>query len=261
MEAILKDAGINVTTEGIDAMADAREIKTRDEIECIRMACAIGEAALYQVRKAIAPGVRESDLVGIMNKVATECGGTAYGDSYVSLSGPNTSPNIRAFTDRMIRPGDVVFVDAAGIHFLEYHTCYYRTFVCGKAWAELKEALKKTAYWQRDPLEKCRDGATTKDIAERFAKAAEWGYEDETKAMGNSIAHGIGLSHIERPFIHREFSLDYPMPIKEGMVFAIENQFPDGFGQGVRLEDVVAVTKTGYELLTRWPLEIVECPY
>jgi hypothetical protein len=37
----------------------------------------------------------------------------------------------------------------------------------------------------------------------RFAKAAEWGYGDETKAMGSSIACGVGLSHIEGPFIHR----------------------------------------------------------
>ncbi len=36
----------------------------------------------------------------------------------------------------------------------------------------------------------------------------------------------------------------------------------DGLGQGVRVEDMVHVTKTGYELLSRWPIdEIIECPY
>ena len=260
-EQMLKDAGIEVTTEGMEALADAREVKTRDEIECIRMASAIAEAALSKVAQAIKPGVRESDLVGIMNQVSYQYGGTTYGDTWVACSGPNTAPNLRTFTDRMIRPGDVVFVDAYGTHYLEYHTCYYRTFVCGKAWPELKEAFKKVAFWQRAPLEKCKDGNTTKDIAERCPGADKWGYTDEAKAMGNAIAHGIGLSHVERPFISREWSIDHPMPLKEGMVFAIENQFPDGLGQGVRLEDIVAVTKTGYELLTRWPLELIECPY
>jgi len=105
LEEMLEEAGIKVSTKGINALADAREIKTRDEIECMRMACSISEAALWAVSKTIGPGVRESDLVGLMNQVAYQHGGTTLGDGFVALSGPNTSPNLRTFTDRMIRPG------------------------------------------------------------------------------------------------------------------------------------------------------------
>jgi Xaa-Pro aminopeptidase len=263
LEAILKNAGINVTTKGIDALLDAREVKTEDEIECLRMACSIAEAALYQVRKNIAPGVRESDLVGIMNQTAYKCGGTSYGDGFVVASGPNSWPNIRYFTDRMIRPGDVVFADAYGIRFQHYHTCYYRTFVCGKAWPEIKEAFKKVARWQREPLDKgCKAGNTTADITKWFPSAEEWGGKDEAAVSGNAICHGMGLSHFERPLISREWTMENPLPLKENMVFLIESQVGDGLGQGVRLEDMVRVTKTGYELLSRWPIdEIIECPY
>jgi Xaa-Pro aminopeptidase len=56
--------------------------------------------------------------------------------------------------------------------------------------------------------------------------------------------------------------MENPLPLKENMVFLIESQVGDGLGQGVRLEDMVRVTKTGYELLSRWPIdEIIECPY
>jgi Xaa-Pro dipeptidase len=259
----LQKADIEATTLGIDALADAREIKTRDEIECIRMACAIGEAALWRVKQAIRPGVRESDLVKIVNETAYELGGTTHGDTFVAASGPNSWPNFRTFTDRMIRPGDVVFVDVFGIRFMEYHGCYYRTFVCGKAWPEIREAFRKVAKWQREPLDLgCKDGNTTKDIAMHFPSAEEWGREEEAAASGNAICHGIGLSHFERPLISREWSLDHPIPLKEGQVIAIESQCGDGLGQGVRLEDIIVVTKNGYELLTRWPIDdIIECPY
>lgn len=261
LEECLGDVGIEVTTEGIEVMAAAREIKTQDEVECIRMASAIGEAALWAVGQAIAPGVRESDLVGVMNQAAYKCGGTSHGDAFVVASGPNTDPNTRTFTERMIRPGDVVFADAYGVRFLEYHTCYYRTFVCGKAWPELKEAYKKAAYWMRAPLEGIKAGSSTREIAERFPTAKDFGVEDEDAVSGNAIAHGIGLSHIEPPMIGRAWALDHPMILKENHVFAIEVQFPDGLGQGVRFEDVMRITKTGYELLTRWPIdEIIECP-
>ena len=263
LEEILRDAGINVTYEGIEVLNDAKETKTQDEIECMRIGNAIDEAALYAVHKAIAPGVRESDLVGIMNDVAYKHGGTTSGDGFVAASGPNSWPNFRTFSDRMIRPGDVVFVDTYGIRYQHYHTCYYRTFVCGKAWPEIKEAFKTVARLQREPLDKgCKDGDTTADIAKWFPAAEEWAAKDEAAISGNAICHGMGLTHFERPLISREWSLEHPIPLKENSVFLIETQVGDGLGQGVRLEDMVRVTKTGYELLSRWPIdEIIECPY
>ncbi len=262
LEHILTNAGLKVTYEGIDALNDAKEIKTEDEIECMRIACSIAEATLYAVHKAIAPGVRESDLAGIMNEVAYRCGGTTSGDGWTIASGPNSWPNIRSFTDRMIRPGEVIFVDAYGCRFQQYHTCYYRTFVCGKTWPEIKEAFKKVVRWQREPLDKgCKAGNTTADIARWFPSADEWKGKDEAAISGNAICHGMGLTHFERPLISREWSLEYPLPLKENQVFLIETQVGDGLGQGVRLEDMVRVTKTGYELLTKWPIdEIIECP-
>ena len=103
---------------------------------------------------------------------------------------------------------------------------------------------------------------TTADIAKWFPSAEEWGAKDEAAISGNAICHGMGLTHFERPLISREWSLEHPIPLKENQVFLIETQVGDGLGQGVRLEDMVRVTKTGYELLSRWPIdEIIECPF
>jgi Xaa-Pro aminopeptidase len=54
--------------------------------------------------------------------------------------------------------------------------------------------------------------------------------------------------------------LEHPYPIKEGQVFAIETETGIGDGQGVRIEEMVVVTKTGYEVLTKAPLEIITVP-
>ena len=59
----------------------------------------------------------------------------------------------------------------------------------------------------------------------------------------------------EPPLVWRGCSVDFPMEIEEGMTFAIETQEGDGIGQGVRLEEVIHVTATGVEILSRWPIE------
>ncbi|MGW8367944.1 MAG: M24 family metallopeptidase, partial [Gammaproteobacteria bacterium] len=43
------------------------------------------------------------------------------------VSGPRSNPHPNDFSDRMIRPGDLVFIDIMS-HYLGYATCYYRTF-------------------------------------------------------------------------------------------------------------------------------------
>jgi len=262
LEQAFKDAGINVTTEGIDALCDAQTCKTLDEVECMRIACTIGEGAHARVKRALAPGVRESEIVKLMNDVAMSLGGTTHGDATNVCAGPDSWPNQRTFTDRMMRIGDAVFVDVFGCRWNEYHTCQYLTYTIGKVWPEIREAFKKVATWQREPLEKgCKAGNTTADIAKWFPSAEEWGATSEADVSGNAICHGIGLQHFERPLINREWSLDNPIELKEGMIFAIESQQGDGLGQGVRLEDIVHVLKDGYELLTVWPIDdVIECP-
>jgi Xaa-Pro aminopeptidase len=52
------------------------------------------------------------------------------------------------------------------------------------------------------------------------------------------------------------------MEIEEGMTFAIETQEGDGEGQGVRIEEVIRVTKTGVEILSKWPIKeitVINC--
>ena len=84
----------------------------------------------------------------------------------------------------------------------------------------------------------------------------ELGFADEFECFGLEFGHGVGLNLHERPIISRLNSLDHPMEIKEGMVFALETYCPatDGYS-AARIEEMVVVTAGGCEVMTLFPAE------
>ena len=98
-----------------------------------------------------------------------------------------------------------------------------------------------------------KPGVTTKDVAEKWPSAKEqWGYEEEDQAAANNWGHGLGLAQYDPPVISRIWSLDHPVEIEEGMTFALETQNGKLHDHGVRLEEMLYVTKTGYEMVTTY---------
>ena len=84
------------------------------------------------MREAIRPGIRECDLMGIGAKRLYELGADEV-QEFVIASGPRTNPLHIDFTDRQVRPGDLVVIDINAACFQGYKSCYYRTFCCGRA--------------------------------------------------------------------------------------------------------------------------------
>lgn len=263
--AAFEQAGVKVNPEGQRIMIEARKNKSLDEVECMRITCAISEAMFEELRANLRPGVRESELVGLMHKKCYDLGGRIYSGVFVA-SGPAAWPNPRDETDRVIQPGDIVYADTYNSRFMGYTTCYYRTFSCGKASQKAKDDYAKSLEWVYKAIDVIKPGITTKEIAEQWPPGPEiWNdihiyYEDQT--AGSNWGHGIGLTLYEPPIIWREASLNDPVVIEEGMTFAVETQHGTPGMHGVRIEEVVHVTKTGVEILTKWPVqEITEVPY
>jgi len=245
--------------DGQQAMLDARIIKTKDEIELLKLAAAMVDAAYGEIAKNIRPGVRENDLVAIANQVLFTLGSDLV-ECVNSVSGPRAQPHPHTFGDRIIRPGDMVFLDI--MHsFNGYRTCYYRTFICGKPSQAQLKAYDKAWTWLKKSIDAVKPGVTTADVASCWPPAEEFGMKDEREAFLLQFGHGIGMSIWEKPVISRLFSLEYPFPIKEGMTFALETYCPSEDGQGAaRIEEEVVVTKGGCERLFKFPCEeLISC--
>jgi len=254
----LQTAKIEIA-DGQARMLEARLKKTEDEIELLKLSAMMVDAAYDKVVRAIRPGLRENDLVAIVNSTLYSMGADEVENVNVE-SGPRTNPHHHDFSDRAIRPGDIVFLDISN-SFNGYRTCYYRTFVCGKPTQEQKDLYRDCLDWLQASIKTVRPGITTADIAKCWPGPEVLGAKTEQEVLANQWGHGIGLGLWELPCISRAFSLDYPYPIKENMVFALETYAgPRGGKYGVRIEEEVVVTAAGHEVITKYPVEeLIAC--
>ncbi|PZS16072.1 MAG: hypothetical protein DLM57_11290 [Pseudonocardiales bacterium] len=243
-------------TDGMTPMMEARAVKNRDEHEAMRIVGAIGDALHYEFSKFLKPGLTENQVTAFGMKYLYDIPGMEDVEDIIVSSGPNAWPNWRNFSDRIIRPGEIVIIDLAALTWNGFKSCYYRTYcVGGKPTAEHKQYYDIALGWLNDSIAAVRPGATTADIASRWPSAMEiWGYADEDQAAANLWGHGLGLAQYDMPVISRIWSLDYPQEIQQGMVFALETQHGKVHEFGVRIEEMIIVQEDGPELITTFPV-------
>jgi Xaa-Pro aminopeptidase len=255
------------TVHGKPTMDEARTIKTKDEIELMKITCANSEKAFAAIVEAIRPGVRECDLVAIGIKALYE-EGDDHTEDLVCCSGYNTNPYGWSFSDKPIRPGDLIYIDVDGASYQGYKSCVYRTFCCGKATQEQKDLYEEARAMLYAGMSAVKDGATDYDILDKWPDSPRyWGYDTWNQVIAYAFGHGIGLTLHDRPVITmtKKASGYPPTPLKEGTILALETYTGHKGGKdGVRLEENILVTKEGYELLSLWPIaKLMECwiPY
>ena len=249
----LQRVGIEVR-DGQQVMLDAREIKSQDEIVLLNQAAAMVDGTYQMIKDEMKPGLRESDIVAMANKMLYEMGSDDV-EAINAISGERCNPHPHNFTDRLFRPGDQAFFDIIQ-SFMGYRTCYYRTFNIGRASDAQRDAYTKAREWVDASIQLVKPGVGTDQIASVWPKAEEFGFSDEMEAFALQFGHGLGVALHERPIISRLVSFDDPKEIKEGMVFALETYCPatDGYS-GARIEEEVVVTNDGCRVITLFPAE------
>ena len=243
-----QDAGLNIVN-GWPAMSGARVVKTRDEIELLKMAASIGDAAMWKIKHEwLKPGVTEREIEAKVHEFMLDRGCEIIYDIIVA-SGGNTSPYRRWATDKMIRQGDLVIIDINAVGPSGYFIDFVRCLKCAGKMNEEEIGLYREVY---DSLyagiEQLKPGNTTADVAKAFP------YYDDDKygtVTLQQFAHSIGITLYEGMWISRAYSLDYPAEIKENMYFAVETfAGHPKLRQTCRLEENVLVTADGPEIFT-----------
>ena len=249
----LQREGIHIV-DGQQLMSDARVIKTRDEISLLNHSAMMVDVAYDELYRAMRPGMKENEAVGLMSKVLYDQG-SEYVEAVNAISGERCCPHPHVFSDRTLRPGDPVYYDV--LHsYMGYRTCYYRTFSVGYAPHAMVDAYKRCRDYIDASIELIRPGRTTAQVASVWPKAKEFGFPDEEAAFALQFGHGIGLAIWEKPVISRLVSFNQEYVLKPGMVFALETFWPSTDGwSAARIEEEIVVTETGHEVITRFPAE------
>ncbi|MDA8290523.1 MAG: M24 family metallopeptidase [Actinomycetota bacterium] len=249
----LERAGIDVR-DGQQVMLDAREIKSEDELLLLTMSAAMVDGAYQLISDILKPGIRENEVVAAANDYLYRNGSDDV-EAINAVSGERCSPHPHNFSDRLIRPGDQAFFDIIQ-SYNGYRTCYYRTFGVGRATEPQRDAYKQAREWIDSAISLVRPGVSTDELARVWPRAEEFGFENEMEAFGLQFGHGLGLALHERPIISRLNSLEHPIELKEGMVFALETYCPasDGYS-AARIEEELVVAADGPRVITLFPAD------
>lgn len=243
--------------DGDTPMQQARMIKLDEEIVLLEEATAIADAVCATATAAVADGVRECEVAGEAMRTLFRLGGEyAHVMTPFVASGEHMAPPHRICSDKLIRHGDVVFIDI-GAAWGGYFGDMARTVICGRASDEQKKIYTAVYEGLRAGIAEMRPGRTNKDAAAALIKAADK-YGLGGRFLSLFIGHGVGIGANEPPYIGETLPGAPTYEFKPGMVFAVEPliwvENVRG-GGGVRLEEMVLVTEDGPHVMSRAPFD------
>ncbi|MGO9021652.1 MAG: M24 family metallopeptidase [Syntrophobacteraceae bacterium] len=227
-----------------DMVERLRIIKDDAEIDKIQRSIRLTEKALQTAWANLAPGKTEKEMAWLIEKTIREGGGQAVSFPPIVATGSNAALPHAVPTDRRIGRGETVVLDL-GSKLDGYCSDMTRTWVSRTPDPKLVEIYKAVRQAQLAAQDKIRAGidSVAVDSAARDL-IRDAGYGDN---FGHGLGHGVGLAVHEKPGLRKV----EPTLLEENMVVTVEpGIYLPGFG-GVRLENMVRVTKTGCELLTR----------
>lgn len=234
--------------------ARLRSRKGAPEIAAMQRAAEIAETALAALLPSIRLGMTERQLAAELVVQLLRAGSEPHLPfGPIVASGPNSALPHAVPSDRQLEHGDFLLFDW-GARYQGYVSDITRTFALGEASEQMQQIHLAVRQANRAAKEAIRPGATYAEIdqtARQVIKAA--GFD---QYFIHRTGHGLGLEAHEPPSVQR----DNNDVLVVGTTFTVEpGIYIPGLG-GVRIEDNVVVSETGYTNLTRMPrvLKVIE---
>ena len=226
-----------------------RAVKDDDELATIRRAAAISDAVYEALAQQSLVGRAEAEVAWWIERTFREHGAEALSFGSIVASGENGARPHAGAGDTIIAEGTLVTVDM-GCVVDGYCSDCTRTFATGEPPTQLAEAYELVSKAQLDGLAAVRPGASGVDVdaASRTA-IAEAGLAE---AYGHGLGHGVGLEVHEAPTLRPESTSVLAV---RNVVTVEPGLYLPGVG-GCRIEDLVAVTEDGCEIMTHFTKEL-----
>ena len=247
------DAWATLQTElGSPKLVDAthmlermRAIKTPAELVQLRLASELITDSMLAVFSGVGEGASKADIVERLRREETDRGLTF---EYALLTlGPSHN---RAVSPETWKKGEVLSLDSGG-NYHGYIGDLCRMAVLGEPDQELRDLLAEVDAVQHAAFAKIRPGALGKEMivaGEAALKASP------VAPYTDFFAHGMGLISHEAPFLMTNHPVAYEgvdadRPLEQGMVVSVETTMLHPKRGFIKLEDTIAVTADGYELM------------
>ncbi|MBE6788255.1 MAG: aminopeptidase P family protein [Ruminococcaceae bacterium] len=244
LKKTIKSSSLDLSVDAGEIVSKLRAIKSFDELENIKTAQKITEKAFDYILGKIKEEISEKELALELEFYMRSNGATATAFEIIFIGGKNTSMPHGVPGKYRLKKGDLITIDF-GADYNGYKSDMTRTLALGSVNDEQKTVYKTVLAAQNAALEIIKEGVLCSDVDKRARDVIKTaGYGD---FFGHALGHSVGLEIHEAP----NFSPKCNEILKEGMVLTVEPgiYLPEKFG--VRIEDMVYVTKNGAENLTK----------
>ena len=231
------------TSQLDDALESMRAIKSKKEIEKIKIAQEISQEAFLRTLPMIKEGITERDIALELEMFMKKNGAESAAFDLIVASGKNSSLPHAEPTNKSVKKGDLLTIDMGAI-FEGYNSDMTRTIAVGEISDEQREVYSIVLAAQESALNVLTSGISAKEVdaaARKIINRA--GYKD---CFGHAVGHGVGLEIHEKPSLSPKANFI----LKPYMVVTIEPGIYIRGKFGVRIEDMVLITDNGYENLT-----------
>jgi Xaa-Pro aminopeptidase len=283
--AVSETLGGRALEDATPAIERMRVVKDEYEIDALRRAAEISAEGLVEAMRRIEPGMNDLEVAGIMEWAWKRGGSPRTAFPPIVASGPDAvslftirSENYNS-VNRVMRDGDLVFIDYGAAEFAMYGSDVCRTFpVSGRFTDEQRRLYEIVLEAQMAAIAAVRPGVSILDVIREAARVYQahgleanedidrmgaervWGLMPSpthylTRGGGltqytavaglgvRDIGHHVGLEATD--------GRDYSTPLEPGMVFTIEPKlYAPELDIAIMIEDVILVTEDGYENLS-----------